>query len=112
MKYDPQKDYQPFKFLEPAAKAPRVGFYGTTIYDRTNDVNVGEDTCEFVFTVEEMNQLDRGTLTFRAKDSGGAISILKCSVLGLKMVIKLERRVINFGKVQAEWHTKSRLYYY
>ncbi|QYW03693.1 hypothetical protein pEaSNUABM14_00050 [Erwinia phage pEa_SNUABM_14] len=112
MKYDKTKDYQPFKYLEPDPKAPRVGFYGSTGHTITKDVLIGQDVCEFEFKPEELNNMNRGTLLFRAKDSGGTIVVKKCSVLGLKMVITLERRVIQFGKVQAEWMTTSRLYNY
>ncbi|QZE58603.1 hypothetical protein pEaSNUABM28_00046 [Erwinia phage pEa_SNUABM_28] len=111
MQYDKTKDYQPFKYLG-APKLPNVGFIASTVTLVENDVNIGEDECEFVFTVEQMNSLDRGTMTFRAKDAGGGISIKKCSVSGLKMVIKLERRVVQFGKVQVEWATTSRKYLY
>lgn len=103
--YDKTKDYQPFKYLAPESTAPIHGYIGTTTYLRTEMVNVGSDTCEFQFSPSEMNAMDRGTLTFRAKDSGGGIAIKKCSVSGLKMVITLERRVIQFGAVQTEWKT-------
>lgn len=108
--YDPKKDYSPFKYLNPTPDKPYSGFYAPTIHLVTNDVLVGNDECEFVFTHEQMNNMDRGTLVFRAKDTGGAIGIKKCSVSGLKMVIKLERRVVNFGKVQVEWATAPILY--
>ncbi|QZE56922.1 hypothetical protein MPK67_gp049 [Erwinia phage pEa_SNUABM_32] len=111
MKYDPKKDYKPFQYLG-APKAPTSGYLGSTVFVVENDVNIGSDECEFVFTVAQMNEMDRGTVTFRAKDSGGGITIKKCSVSGLKMVIKLDRRVIQFGKVQVEWQTTPRHYYY
>lgn len=111
MNYDKTKDYQPFAYLGPAKK-PYSGFLGSTIHTVTNDVNIGEDECAFEFTREQLNAMDRGTLTFRAKDSSSAIDITKCSVSGLKMVIKLGRRVINYGKVQVEWQTISRQYMY
>ena len=103
MNYDKAKDFKPFKYLSPPSEAPVRGFYGTVTRLRTLDVNINEDTAEFVFTREELDSMDRGTLTFRAKDSGSSIAIKKCSVSGLKMVITLERRVLNYGKVQVEW---------
>lgn len=112
MKFDPAKDYQPFRYLSPDPKAPRSGFFGVTGHVRNEDVLVGSDQCSFEFSYNDLNQMDRGTLTFRAKDSGGAIAVKKCSVSGLKMVITLERLVIQFGKVQAEWNTKTVLYNY
>ncbi|AXG67090.1 hypothetical protein HOU09_gp046 [Dickeya phage vB_DsoM_AD1] len=111
MKYDPKKDFHPFQYLG-APKVPHTGFLGNTVNLVENDVNIGSDECTFEFTVAQMNQMDRGTVTFRAKDSGGGIDIKKCSVSGLKMVIKLDRRVIEFGKVQVEWQTTPRHYYY
>lgn len=112
MRYDPAKELKPFKYLSPEKETPPLnGFYGITGHVVDIMVNIGQDSGEFVFTVPEMNAMDRGTLTFRAKDSGGAIGIKKCSVSGLKMVITLERRVVNFGIIQAEWITKS-LYSY
>lgn len=112
MKYDKTKDFVPFAYLEPDPKAPSRGFYGSTGHVVEKDVLIGQDTCEFEFSPEILNNMNRGTLTFRAKDTGGTIVVKKCSVLGLKMVITLERRVIQFGKVQAEWMTVSRLYNY
>lgn len=105
MNYDKTKDFQPFKYLSPVTETPIRGYIGTTTFLRTVNVNIGNDTCEFDFTREELNAMDRGTLTFRAKDEGSGIAIKKCSVSGLKMVITLERRVIQFGYVQTEWQT-------
>lgn len=109
MHYDKTKDYQPFKYLEPV-KRPTSGYLASTVHLITNDVNIGADECEFEFTREQLVSMDRGTLIFRAKDAGGGIDIKKCSVCGLKMVIKLDRRAVQFGKVQVEWHTINRLY--
>ncbi|AWY08324.1 hypothetical protein HOT49_gp044 [Erwinia phage vB_EamM_Alexandra] len=111
MQYDKTKDFQPFRYLG-APKLPTVGFIANTVMLVEQDVLIGHDECEFQFTVEQMNTMDRGTVTFRAKDMGGGITIKKCSVSGLKMVIKLDRRVVQFGKVQVEWSTVSRKYLY
>lgn len=111
MQYDKTKDFKPFSYLG-APKLPSVGFIASTVTLVENEVLIGHDECEFQFTVEQMNTMDRGTMTFRAKDMGGGITIKKCSVSGLKMVIKLDRRVVQFGKVQVEWHSTSRKYLY
>lgn len=111
MQYDKAKDFRPFRYLAPE-KAPASGFFGRTTFIKTEDVLIGTNTCEFVFTVGELNDMDRGTVIFRAKDNGGAISPKKCSINGLKMVITLERNVVQFGKVQVEWATKPDLYSY